>query len=139
MHGAACVIVRECSLETRPRWPAGNLKSYKLKVGMDIQFYYTFSIFDFFCVYVNPVSIRHAITTAIKCSFFILIYTCIIPEFVDVTDVTEYSGVLSGPIFLDQLVCGGEEASLSECKNTTVHTCSHSDNVGIICHRKRMF
>ena len=62
---------------------------------------------------------------------------CAFPDFVEVVDVTEFSGGPSGPIFLDQLHCNGDETSLSECSYTAIHMCSHHDDVGIICHRKR--
>ena len=51
-------------------------------------------------------------------------------------DVTEFPGGPSGPIFLDQLECSGDEASLSECAYNEIHMCTHGDDVGIICHRK---
>ena len=63
-------------------------------------------------------------------------HTCVFPDDVDVVDVTEFTGGPSGPIFLDQLYCSGEEASLSECSYTAIHMCGHHDDVGIICHRK---
>ena len=64
--------------------------------------------------------------------------TCVFSDAVDVVDVTEFLGGPSGPIFLDYLQCNGEEASLSECSSNPVPMCSHHDDVGIICHRKRM-
>ena len=62
----------------------------------------------------------------------------VFPDNVDVVDVTEFPGGPNGPIFLDQIYCNGEEASLSECSYTAIHMCNHHDDVGIICNRKRL-
>ena len=45
----------------------------------------------------------------------------------------------SGPIFVDEVVCSGDEDSLMECENEKVHMCSHDLDVAIICHRKCPF
>ena len=50
-----------------------------------------------------------------------------------------FGGESSGPIFLDQLHCTGDEESLSECDMYTepgIHMCGHQHDVGVICHRK---
>ena len=42
----------------------------------------------------------------------------------------------SGPIFLDQLDCVSNEANLFECPKGEplgIHTCSHENDVGVIC------
>ncbi len=41
----------------------------------------------------------------------------------------------SGPIFLDQLSCGGSETRLIDCSHNEigVHDCSHSEDVYLVC------
>ena len=39
----------------------------------------------------------------------------------------------SGPIWLDDLRCTGEETRLDECSHTTHHDCSHHEDVGVSC------
>ena len=55
---------------------------------------------------------------------------------VDTIDVSEFGGEQMGPILLDHVRCSGEESDLLQCDHSMVHTCSHSDDVGIICHCK---
>ena len=45
-----------------------------------------------------------------------------------------FSGGL-GPIFLDELTCRGEEASLLQCISNPigVHNCDHSEDAGVRC------
>ena len=41
-----------------------------------------------------------------------------------------------GPIFLDQLMCNGSEASLLEClpsENIGLHNCRHDEDAGVRC------
>ena len=68
--------------------------------------------------------------------YFSLSKSYVFPESADVVDVTEFSGGPSGPIFVDNLQCDGDETSISECSYPEIHMCSHYDDVGIICHRK---
>ena len=52
---------------------------------------------------------------------------------------TVYTSSVSTPIFLDKLHCGGHESLLLECEHFSdigVHTCDHSQDVGIICYCK---
>ena len=41
----------------------------------------------------------------------------------------------SGPIWLDQLACTGEESGLASCRANQigVHDCTHAEDVGIQC------
>ena len=45
-------------------------------------------------------------------------------------------GLTSGPIFLDQLHCSGEESSLLECRRFAglgLYTCDHFHEAGVRC------
>ena len=47
-----------------------------------------------------------------------------------------YFGASSGPIFLDQLHCSGDESSLLECDRFAVlglHTCDQTQEAGVMC------
>ena len=39
----------------------------------------------------------------------------------------------TGPIFLDDLGCFGNESSLLDCSATTQHNCQHSEDAGVRC------
>ena len=54
---------------------------------------------------------------------------------VGVLDASAF-GDPSGPIFLDQIRCNGEEGGLLGCESSTLHMCNHQNDVAIICHRK---
>ena len=45
------------------------------------------------------------------------------------------SGPADQPIFLDGVVCSGDESSLLECEHegVGVHNCDHSEDAGVIC------
>ena len=45
-------------------------------------------------------------------------------------------GIPSGPIFLDGVMCDGEEDTLMDCEYNQVHMCTHDLDVAIICHCK---
>ena len=55
---------------------------------------------------------------------------------VDTIDISEFAENPSGPIFLDNTQCSGEENGLLLCGHDMVHMCSHNNDIGIICHRK---
>ncbi|KAL4219778.1 hypothetical protein ACF0H5_020191 [Mactra antiquata] len=40
----------------------------------------------------------------------------------------------SGPIYIDQLYCVGSETHINQCKYTVLNTCSHSDDIAVICN-----
>ena len=57
------------------------------------------------------------------------------------TDGSLFGGESSGPIFLDEFHCTGDEESLSECDMYTepgMHMCGHQHDVGVICYCKLM-
>ena len=39
----------------------------------------------------------------------------------------------SGPVFLSELLCDGSERGLLECSAALLHSCEHSQDVGIRC------
>ena len=43
-----------------------------------------------------------------------------------------------GPIFLDNVVCTGNESNLAQCQHLGIanHNCFHSDDAGVICPGK---
>ena len=55
---------------------------------------------------------------------------------VGVVDVTQFSGGASEPILMDSIQCSGEESGLFDCDYTSLHMCTHRNDIGIICHRK---
>ena len=67
-------------------------------------------------------------------SFLLFVYVC-------VGTVVHRDGSVfgegSGPIFLDNLACSGDEQSLLECDTFTeargLHSCMHSKDVGVTC------
>ena len=53
----------------------------------------------------------------------------------EVVSISEFTQG-EGPVFLDQLSCGGDEERLDECRRgrpTGLHTCDHSQDVAIRC------
>ena len=43
-----------------------------------------------------------------------------------------------GPIWLDDVNCNGSEPNIDSCHHNVwgLHTCDHSEDVGVICHGK---
>lgn len=41
----------------------------------------------------------------------------------------------SGPIWLDDVSCNGDEASITECRHQGfgVHNCNHGEDAGVVC------
>ena len=41
----------------------------------------------------------------------------------------------SGPIYLDNVICQGDESSLLECQRNPIgeHNCDHSEDAGVRC------
>ena len=66
--------------------------------------------------------------------FYIMISN--ISDGVNVVDVSQFANEPSGPIFLDELHCSGDERKFMECDVSLIHMCSHQQDVGIICQRK---
>ena len=46
------------------------------------------------------------------------------------------TGDISEPIYLDDVICTGNEDYLNECSYSTNHNCDHSEDVGIVCTSK---
>ena len=46
-----------------------------------------------------------------------------------------------GPIFLDNVVCTGNESSLAECQHRGIgsHDCSHFEDAGIVCPGEKWY
>ena len=55
---------------------------------------------------------------------------------VDVLNVSMFTKKPTATILLDKIECVGVENRLFDCSYTTVHMCSHDNDVGIICHRE---
>ena len=56
-------------------------------------------------------------------------------------EASQFGGESSGPIFMDQFHCTGDEESLSECDMYTepgMHMCGHQNDVGVICQCKKI-
>ena len=91
------------------------------------------------CIYVSD-CVHQEARSAHQLHLYIHVRTCnstlYFPDDVEVVDVSQFGGEPSGPIYLDQLHCDGDEENLSECTSTVIHMCSHRQDVGIICHRK---
>ena len=60
---------------------------------------------------------------------------------VAITDATTVAGfgVATGPIFIDQVRCIGNETRLNNCFHNGVgtHNCEHSDDVGVSCQLRK--
>ena len=39
----------------------------------------------------------------------------------------------TGPIYLDNVQCNGDEASIQFCTHLTTHNCVHSEDAGVTC------
>ena len=59
-----------------------------------------------------------------------------ISDEVGIVDATQFSTILTIPIFIDDVHCTGEESNLFGCFYTTLHSCNHLQDIAIICHRK---
>ena len=46
-----------------------------------------------------------------------------------------YGGVTSGPIWLDQMNCDGDEPALGVCghRSWSLNDCDHSEDAGVVC------
>ena len=59
-------------------------------------------------------------------------------QLVDAVSINVNSGVFqrgTGPIFLDDVLCEGDESNLDICRHdrVSVHDCVHSEDAGVIC------
>ena len=44
-------------------------------------------------------------------------------------------GAGTGPIFLDDLACTGQEDSLFNCTHDPTHNCNHIEDAGAVCSK----
>ena len=49
-----------------------------------------------------------------------------------------FYGAGSGPIYLDDVQCIGNESSLLNCSYTSQHNCVHGEDVGVECRAECM-
>lgn len=47
-----------------------------------------------------------------------------------------FSGVSTGPIHMGHVRCSGEELRLINCNFSIIHTCTHTQDVGVVCPGK---
>lgn len=47
-----------------------------------------------------------------------------------------FGGVTTGPIHLVHVRCTGEELQLINCNFSIIHTCTHTQDVGVVCPGK---
>lgn len=47
-----------------------------------------------------------------------------------------FGGVTTGPIHLGHVRCTGEELQLINCNFSIIHTCTHTQDVGVVCPGK---
>ena len=74
-------------------------------------------------------------------SFFCVNHNAVLSDGVEVMQASQFGGESSGPIFMDQFHCTGDEESLSECDMYTepgMHMCGHQNDVGVICQCKKI-
>ena len=44
-----------------------------------------------------------------------------------------FFGQGSGPIWIDELRCNGDESNLNDCRFNMHHDCNHSEDAGVVC------
>ena len=69
-------------------------------------------------------------STQTKC---VTLYSCLIKD--AIAYQTAQFGQGTGPIFLDDVGCVGNESRLVDCRFTANHNCDHSEDAGAGCNR----
>ena len=64
-------------------------------------------------------------------------------QLVDAVAINVNSGVFrrgTGPIFLDDVLCDGDEPNLDDCTRNRVgvHNCGHQEDAGVICSQGKL-
>ena len=89
----------------------------------------------------------HAISWVIQelvseCNFYLTlssIFCTLILMFFIILDAigTWFRSQGTGPIHMDNVHCRGQEVRLSDCPHNTYHDCSHYEDAGVTCERRK--
>ena len=80
---------------------------------------------------------NHTYGSTIDCS---IIYAKVIYTIAGATALqSAHFGQGVGPIYLDDVACGGLEIDIFDCTANTMHNCDHTEDAGVMCNFPRMY